>query len=223
MRVFNNLRVATKLSISAGFTIMLLTALAPPDVLISGDGRHVGITGEVPGALLVLRESRSDFARDNLTELAGMDGDTRPLTAWPGARCNRDFCAIRLVRDGKAWNLLMTRGMDLVAERELAAACERVDIVISDRYLPRSCRPRWLKADRRMLDRSGGLTIDLATHRVRSVAQSQGQQGWWSPRVAYQPQRRGPVPPGTKPAPQAEQSDTGPDAKTPAAGATGAS
>jgi len=210
-------------AVPAAAGAMLLTTLAPPDVLISGDGRHVGITGEVPGALLVLRESRSDFARDNLTELAGMDGDTRPLTAWPGARCNRDFCAIRLVRDGKAWNLLMTRGMDLVAERELAAACERVDIVISDRYLPRSCRPRWLKADRRMLDRSGGLTIDLAAHRVRTVAQSQGQHGWWSPRAAYQPQLRGPVPLGTTPAPQADQSDTGPDAKTPAAGATGAS
>lgn len=169
--------------VPAGVGALLLMALTPPDVLISGDGRHVGITGEVPGSLLVLRESRSDFARENLTELAGMAGETRSLASWPGARCNADFCALRLIRDDRAWHLLMTRGKDMVVERELAAACERVDIVISDRYLPRSCKPRWLKADRRTLDQTGGLTIDLRKREIRSVAQGQGAHGWWNPRT----------------------------------------
>lgn len=219
--------------IPAGSGALLLAAVTPPDVLISSDGRHVGITGELPDELLMLRDSRSDFARENLTELAGMSGQTRALSQWPGARCNADFCAIRLVRAGQSWDLLMTRGRDMAAERELAAACERVDIVISDRYLPRSCRPRWLKADRRMLDRSGGLTIDLAAHNVRTVAESQGQHGWWSPRPAYAPrlraapvlpgERPATVPPRTTPAPAADQPATNPDAKTLAAGATGAS
>lgn len=160
---------------------LLLTGLRAPDVLISGDGRHVGITGEAAGELLLLRETRSDFARDNLTELAGMSGETRPLDQWPGARCNRDFCTIRLIRGGRPWQLLLSRGEDMVAERELAAACDRADIVISDRYLPRSCRPRWLKVDRNRLAQSGGLTLDFTARQVRAVADGQGQHGWWSP------------------------------------------
>lgn len=149
-----------------------------PDLLISGDGRHVGIAGEGE-RLLVLRESRSDYAKDNLLELAGMDGIPVPLQQWQGARCSRDFCVVRLERDGRPWQVMMARSRDRVEERALAAACERSDIVIADRYLPYSCKPKWLKADRRLLDRTGGLTIDLANVRFDSVADSQGKHGWW--------------------------------------------
>jgi competence protein ComEC len=161
--------------------LVLLTQVRPPDLLISGDGRHVGITGAVSDELLVLRESRSDYTRDNLIESAGMNGTTRLLEDWPDARCNRDFCAVELERGGRNWQVLIGRGTDYVAERGLAAACERADIVIAPRYLPYSCHPRWIKADRRMLDRSGGLTIDLTKGEVRSVAGDQGQHGWWKP------------------------------------------
>lgn len=161
--------------------LLLLSQVRAPDLLISGDGRHVGITGAIPEGLLVLRESRSDYARDNLTESAGMNGETRMLADWPSARCNRDFCAVELERGGRRWQMLIGRGTDYVAERALAAACERADIVIAPRYLPYSCRPRWIKADRRMLDQSGGLAIDLIKGEVRSVAGDQGQHGWWKP------------------------------------------
>ena len=160
---------------------LLLSQVRAPDLLISGDGRHIGITRAVPNELLVLRESRSDYTRDNLTESAGMNGETRLLDTWPGARCNRDFCAVELERGGRKWQLLFGRGTDYVAERALAAACERADIVIAPRYLPWSCKPRWIKADRRMLDQSGGLTIDLTKGELRSVAGDQGQHGWWKP------------------------------------------
>ena len=73
----------------------------------------------------------------------------------------------------------MSRIRDIVEERALAAACERSDIVIADRYLPRSCRPRWLKADRRLLDRTGGLAIDLSNAHYTTVAEGQGEHGWW--------------------------------------------
>jgi competence protein ComEC len=66
-----------------------------------------------------------------------------------------------------------------VEERALSAACAEADIVVSERFLPRSCRPRWLKADRRYLQRSGGLAILLADERITSVAASQGEHGWW--------------------------------------------
>ncbi len=174
--------------IPATLGLFLLATLDPPDVLISGDGRHVGITGE--GAeLLVLRASKSDYVRENLTEIAGMAGETRILSAWPGARCNADFCAATLERGGRSWQLLIARGNDYVSARALAAACDRADVVIADRRLPAACHPRWLKADRELLDRTGGLTLNLTEGRIETVAELEGKHGWWQPtvRARYRP------------------------------------
>lgn len=163
----------------AAIGIVSLMTLRPPDILVSSDGRHVGITGQADGQLLVLRDTRSGFVRDNLVELAGMSGETRPLDEWPGARCSRDFCTISLKRGKRIWHVLMARSREYVPERALAAACERADIVVADRWLPYSCQPRWFKADRRLLARTGGLAINLEQAKVRSVAESQGDHGWW--------------------------------------------
>ncbi|HYD24227.1 MAG TPA: metal-binding protein, partial [Croceibacterium sp.] len=164
--------------VPAAMATVLLLATPVPDILISGDGRQVGLTGE--GArLLVLRESRSAFTRDNLLELAGVAGDPLALADWPGARCSRDFCVVALDRAGREWQVLLSRTRNRIEERALAAACERADIVVSDRWLPRSCRPRWLKADGRMLAETGGLAVVLDGRRVTSVAQGQGEHGWW--------------------------------------------
>ena len=75
----------------------------------------------------------------------------------------------------------MSRSDLIVEERALAAACERADIVVSDRWLPRSCAPRWLKADGRMLSMTGGLAVSLSGGEPRydSVADHQGRHGWW--------------------------------------------
>lgn len=164
------------LPVAGGVLVFALTPI--PDILITRDGRHVGVTGE-SDRLLVLRESRSSFARDNLMELAGAEGEVVPFERWPGARCSPDFCVLTLERESRAWHLLMARSREMVEERALAAACERADIVIADRFLPRSCQPRWLKADRRFLAREGGTAVYLADERVRTVAQSQGEHGWW--------------------------------------------
>ena len=158
-------------------TLMLLTTPVP-DVLISSDGRHVGVTGE-DDRLIVLRDSRSEYTRDNLMELAGVEGEPLAMADWPGARCSRDFCVVTLARGGRDWHIMMSRTRDIVAERALAAACERADIVVADRWLPRSCEPRWFKADRRMLEETGGLAINLSDATYRSVAQGQGEHGWW--------------------------------------------
>mgnify|MGYP000669253118 CR=1 FL=1 len=82
-------------------------------------------------------------------------------------------------RDQRDWTILIARNRDLVEERALAAACNKADIVIADRLLPYSCRPDWLKADRRFLDREGGAAIYLASERIDTVAQDQGEHGWW--------------------------------------------
>ncbi len=162
-------------------TLMLVTTPIP-DVLIGREGRHVGITVEDADGyrhLLSLRDSRSSYSRDNLLELAGVTSEPIPLAEWDGARCSPEFCTIVLDRGGRDWVLLLARNRDLIEERALAAACEQADIVVADRYLPRSCSPRWLKADRGFLQKSGGLAIDLEGESITMVASGQGEHGWW--------------------------------------------
>lgn len=161
-----------------GLACALLALTPVPDVLIDREGRHVGIALE-DGRLLTLRDTRSSYARDNLMELANVSVDPVPIAEWDGARCSREFCIITLARGGRDWTLLMARNRDLIEERALAAACERADIVVADRYLPRSCRPRWLKADKRYLSEHGGLALDLERARITDVASAQGEHGWW--------------------------------------------
>lgn len=168
--------------VPAAIATLLLLATPVPDVLIDREGRHVGITveeAEGDRRLLSLRDSRSTYSRDNLLELASVTSEPIPLEQWDGARCSTEFCTVTLDRGGRAWVLLLARNRDLVEERGLAAACAQADIVVADRFLPRSCNPRWLKADRRMLERSGGLALDLANRRVTTVASGQGEHGWW--------------------------------------------
>ena len=157
---------------------LLLIATPIPDILIGREGRHVGITlGD--GRLLTLRDTRSSYARDNLLELASVTAEPIPIARWPGARCSPEFCLVRLNRGGRDWTLLMARNNDFIEERALAAACERSDIVIAARFLPRSCRPRWLRADRNYLTEHGGLALDLTRGRITDVASGQGEHGWW--------------------------------------------
>lgn len=167
--------------VPAGLGGLWLMVLDAPDILVTADGRHVGLVADGGRQLVTLRNTRSDYVRDNLLELAGIEGEPQALANWPGARCNRDFCSVDLKRQGEIWHLLIARGRDAVPERALAAACDRADIVIAGRWLPRSCRPRWLKADRNLLDRTGGLAIRLADRNVETVADGQGQHGWWRP------------------------------------------
>jgi competence protein ComEC len=164
---------------AAALAIGLLLATPAPDLLIAGDGRNVGIA-TAEGRLLLLHDSRSEFTRDNFKELAGVEAEPVALAEWPGADCNADFCAVTLRRAGRDWRLLLSRSRYLVDAAVLAAACARADIVVSERWLPRTCLPKRLKADGRMLARTGGLSVVLADPlRVETVASSQGEHGWW--------------------------------------------
>jgi competence protein ComEC len=183
-------RLAGFAPIAAASVLVLLTPI--PDLLVAGDGRQVGITMTGPDGkrrLLALHNSRSSYTRDNLMELAGVAAEPVPLAEWPDARCSSAFCTVTIERGGRDWTLLLGRGREQVEERALAAACAEADIVVSERFLPRSCHPRWLKADRRFLARSGGLSINLADETITSVAQSQGSHGWWRPVEDRMPRR----------------------------------
>lgn len=187
-------------AIPAAVAVIVMILAPTPDILVTGDGHHVGITGE-GNDLLVLRAGRGDYMRDSLLELAGMEGDLRTLEDWPAARCSADFCALAINRGGKRFTLLMARTREYIDDMDMAAACERADIVIADRRLPWACRPKMLKADRTFLAKTGGITINLASGQIRTVAETQGMQGWY----------RWPVPEGASPA--APRKERAPDLK----------
>jgi competence protein ComEC len=49
--------------------------------------------------------------------------------------------------------------------------------------LPRTCLPRQIKADGKLLARTGGLAIVLGDPLgVTTVGSSEGEHGWWRPR-----------------------------------------
>nr|WP_233995688.1 ComEC/Rec2 family competence protein [Erythrobacter sp. SD-21] len=163
--------------VPASLGALLLSISAAPDILIARDGRDVGLV-DGDGRLFVLRDSPGSYAQENLVELAGTEALPHSMDTWPGARCSADFCSLPVVRGGGTWHLLLARSRQQIDERALAAACERADIVIASRWLPRSCLPRWLKADGRYLAANGGTAIYLADERIDTVGSRQGQHGW---------------------------------------------
>jgi competence protein ComEC len=79
--------------------------------------------------------------------------------------------------------LLMSRSRYQVDAAILARACARADVVVSDRWLPRTCLPKRLKADGKLLAQTGGLSVVLGDPpRVATVASSEGEHGWWDGR-----------------------------------------
>lgn len=156
-----------------------LAWLRAPDVLITGDGRNLGIVSENGAQLMILREGRSSFTRDEMLEVAGMAGTVTPIDKWPGARCNHDFCLVELNRGARIWRLLIARTRVRVSDEVLARACAGADIVIAQQILSGPCRPALIKADRALLMRTGGLALDLVDRRVTSVVDSEGEHPWW--------------------------------------------
>jgi competence protein ComEC len=152
-------------------------ATPAPDLLVTGDGRHLALVGE-DGRIALLRPRAGDYVRGQLGEGAGTLEEALDLAAVAGARCSPDLCAAELVRGGRRWRLLATRSPYFVDIAEMKAACAAADIVVSDRRLPRSCRPRWLKADRALLARTGGLAIRLVGPTVDTVAARVGRHPW---------------------------------------------
>ena len=158
-----------------GAVIMLGTRT--PDIYVTGDGRHVGIMDK-DGNLAMLRTRSGDFIREMILENAGVEGEAALLEEWPNADCNADSCAVTIEVGGRNWVLLATRSRHFIPALALSAACRRADIVVSERRLPQACQPRWLKLDRDMLTRTGGMTIDLANQRVETVRDRTGRHAW---------------------------------------------
>jgi competence protein ComEC len=154
----------------------LWAAVTPaPDLLVTGDGRHLALRTS-DGGMAILRDRAGDYVRSTLGEGGGVEGELPPLSAQAGVTCSPDLCVAR--RDGRT--ILATRSGYAVPWAELVAACERADIAVSDRRLPDGCRPRWLKLDRAMLARTGGVAVSLANGRVTTV-RTGGRHPWEVP------------------------------------------
>jgi competence protein ComEC len=149
-----------------------------PDILLTGDGKHLAIVE--PGQNLVLLRPRAgEYVRNTLQENAGMVGDPIAIEDWAGANCSPDSCVIVLRRGGRDWTVLAIRTRYAIPAMELAAACRRADIVISERWLPYSCKPHWIKADRNMWEQTGGLAFYLEEGRVATVAEKSPNAPWY--------------------------------------------
>lgn len=163
----------------ATVAMVSLLWIRPPDVLMSSDGRSIGITG-IPGhALLLLRSGQSTYVADTMLENAGMVGPVTALTQWPAMHCSATLCAMTLDRSGRLWRLLILRGTKEPPANELAQACRTADILISSMAVDASCHPALLKADGAMLAQTGGMALDLSSRSVTTVAQTQGDLPWW--------------------------------------------
>jgi len=176
--------------LAIGATWALLTP--PPDLLITGDGKHLAVRTS-DGALHLLRPRAKDYVRQQFSEGSGVQATALDLDVLPGAVCTRDVCIASLQRGGRAWHLLATRSPYQLDLNQFREVCAWADIAISDRRLPRTCTPRWLKLDAPQLRETGGMAIELAGGRVRTVngddrhpwmindRPSQKPQGWAAP------------------------------------------
>ncbi|SKB68460.1 competence protein ComEC [Rhizorhabdus histidinilytica] len=156
----------------------LWALLSPtPDLLVTGDGRHVAfVLGD--GRVALLRDRAGDYIRGVLGEAAGVDAEALPVDALMQARCSVDLCVTDIRRGGRRWRILATRSAYRLDWTRLSRACAGADIAISERRLPRGCTPRWLKIDRPLLARTGGLAIDLDRGTIDSVAAAVGRHPW---------------------------------------------
>ena len=162
------------------FVIGALAALmsSAPDLLVTGDGRHLAVVSP-DGMPMMLRDRSGDFMRDLMSEASGFDDEPGLLAGAPYSSCSRDACISTVQKDGREFRVLATRTATRIEWQSLVKACSDVDIAISDRWLPRSCKPRWLKLDRKALEQTGGIAIYLdSVPRVETVAERLGSHPW---------------------------------------------
>jgi competence protein ComEC len=157
----------------------ILAAASPgPDLLVTGDGRHLAIVAD-DGTPLMLRDRSGDFMRGLMSEASGFDEEPGLLDGAPFGSCSRDACVAAVQREGREWRVLATRSATRLDWAPLVQACAQADIVVSERRLPRGCTPRWLKLDRETLGRTGGVAVFLGPFpRVDTVASRLGAHPW---------------------------------------------
>lgn len=167
------------------FVIGMVWALLtpPPDLLITGDGQHLAVRTP-DGGLHLLRPRAKDYVRQQFAEGSGVQATALDLDALPGAVCSRDVCVASLRRGGRDWHVVATRTPYRLDLKQFQEVCAWADIAISDRRLPRTCVPKWLKLDAAELGQTGGVAINLGNASVRTV-NGDDQHPWIVRRASF--------------------------------------
>ncbi len=107
-----------------------------------------------------------------MSEASGFDGEPLGISSQPFANCSNASCVAAIDRGGRRWLLMATRSRDFMRWDETVAMCARMDFVVSDRRLPKDCKPRWFKLDTSLLRETGGVAIQLDSDRpeIETVA-----------------------------------------------------
>lgn len=170
---------------------LVWAALAPaPDLLITGDGRHLALrVGD--GSFALLRDRTKDFTRASISEMGGIEQDAlASLAERKEARCSPDLCVADVAGGGRSWRIAATRSGYTIGWRALVATCASSDVMVSERRLPRGCLPRWLLLDRAVLAQTGGVAISFAGRGIRTV-ETGAQHPWLDPPTVQPPFERG--------------------------------
>jgi competence protein ComEC len=160
----------------AALGLLLTLTVSPPDLLISSDGRHAALRLE-DGRLAFLRPRTGDFLRRMWGDAMASEGDTS-FAEMPNMTCSADTCVSVIRRDGRTWRLLATLSRDYVDRDTFETACAAADIIVSDRRMPKWCKPRWRKFDRTTLGETGAIAIWLGSGSVATVHERIGDHAW---------------------------------------------
>ncbi len=162
-----------------GAGLAMMASSSAPDILVDSSGHHLAVTDQA-GRTYFLHAGKGEFVQDMMQEQMGQANAFAPIERYKGAQCNAHICLITVsvARDGQKLNMLVTRSNSYLDYPALIAACAAVDLAISDRPLPKDCKPKWLKADLFALRKSGGLAIYAADRDIVSVAETQRHLPW---------------------------------------------
>ena len=117
--------------------------------------------------------------RDLISEASGFDGE-------PGCSPRHRSAPARAIPASRSSNATAgSAGSSQPVPRRgstggrWSQACSDADIVVSERWLPKGCTPRWLKLDRKALESTGGVAIYLDdVPRIETVASRLGEHPW---------------------------------------------
>lgn len=169
-------RLAGVIPLLAGMAVLITQPR--PDLLVTGEGRHIAAALS-DGSYALLRERARDYVRDSMAEAAGSDAPLTALVDLENVECNRDLCRWWQGGGDARWTILAARGRDRIAGTEMAGACAAADVVISERWLPRECVGRWLTIDRDSLPQTGGLALYLGSKPRAVAVLNAGDEHMW--------------------------------------------
>ena len=156
--------------------VVISAAARPPDLIVSGDGRHMGVL-RADGAMAMLRPHAGDFIRGMWRDFVGTE-QTLPLDEVGEANCGPDACVLLLTRGGRVWRVFATRSKRIIARPDMEAQCRAADVVVSERRLPPWCAPAWARFDARALERTGAVAVWLGDARVAAARTGEGAHPW---------------------------------------------